>query len=103
MNDSQQDLVDLLEQESVASERNPDAPMRPGTVVSRRGRASRIYSIRLSENEIDALESAATRTGVPASTLARSWIVERLAEDELTDVQAIADALATFSRRLAAL
>ncbi|WGW13440.1 hypothetical protein LWF01_06700 [Saxibacter everestensis] len=57
----------------------------------------------MTESEISALEAAAERAGIPASTLARTWISERLAASDTTDVHAIADALATFSRRLAAL
>ncbi|WP_166982175.1 hypothetical protein [Paramicrobacterium fandaimingii] len=68
------------------------------------GTRARVYSIRLTEAEVAALEAVAERDGVPASTLARSWIVERLSTDgDVDDVRVIADALATFSQRLAAL
>ena len=63
-----------------------------------------MYSIRLSEDEVTAIEGAAERAGVPASALVRSWIIERLAADDgTTDLHAIAGALETFSKRLAAL
>ncbi|MPV50652.1 MULTISPECIES: hypothetical protein [unclassified Pseudactinotalea] len=102
MNDHD-DLADVLRLEAEAAEANPDAPLRPGTLITRRNQRSRVYSLRLNESEIEALEAAAERAGIPASTLARTWIVERLAEgDDTTDLRAIADALATFSRRLAA-
>ncbi|QPZ37517.1 hypothetical protein [Paramicrobacterium chengjingii] len=57
----------------------------------------------MTESEIASLEAAAERAGIPAATLARTWISERLVDDDATDLHAIADALATYSRRLAAL
>lgn len=97
-------IADELRAEAEAAEADPDAPARPGTVITRHGQRSRVYSLRLAESEINALEAAAERAGIPASTLARTWIAERLASDDDTaDVQAIADALAAFSRRLSAL
>lgn len=104
MTDDEKSIDGILRDEAEAAEADPDAPAKPGTVITRHGQRSRVYSIRLGESEIDALEAAAERAGVPASTLARAWIAERLAADgHTTDVRAIADALAAFSRRLAAL
>lgn len=97
------DLSELLRTETEAAEANPVAPAASGTVIMRRNQTSRVYSIRLSESEFSSLEAAAEKAGLPAATLARTWISERLAGDDTTDVHAIADALATFSRRLAAL
>ena len=94
-----------LEEEALQAENNKDAPLQPGTIITRPGRQrAHVFSIRLAESEMKALEAAAERHGLPASTLARTWIAERLAnEGEANDVQAIADALATFSKRLSAL
>lgn len=104
MNTPDEDITDILQSEAAAADENPDAPARPGTVITSKGQRSRVYSIRLSESEIEALESAAEQAGLPASTLARSWIAERLASGDVsTDVRAIADALAIFSKRLASL
>lgn len=93
---------ELLKREAEHAETNKDAPEHDGTVALRPGgKAARVYSLRLSESEVRALEAAAARIGMPASTLARTWISERLAtEDDTIDVHAIADALAAFSRRL---
>lgn len=98
------DIAELLRAEAEAAEANPDAPLRDGTIIERHGQRSRVFSIRLAESEMSALEAAADRAGMAASTLARTWIAERLASSgDVDDVHAIADALATFSRRLAAL
>jgi predicted DNA binding CopG/RHH family protein len=94
----------LLKQEAEYAEAHKDAPPRDGTVVTHRGQRTKVFSIRLSDSELAALEVAASAVGVPPSTLARQWIAERLvSEHEPADLQEIATALATFSRRLASL
>lgn len=105
----------LLDAEAEAIEADRDAPLKSGTAITWRGRTTRVYSMRLGDSELRALEAAAERAGIPASTLARTWIAERLAQEHaglladdsarsaVTDVHAIADALAVFSQRLAAL
>lgn len=99
------DVNNLLRQEAEHAETHKDAPEQPGTKASRPGGGrARVFSIRLTEAEFDALDAAAVQQGMPASTLARAWITERLAADgHIDDVQAIADALANFSRRLSTL
>ncbi len=54
-----------------------------------RGRST-VYSIRLNLDEVAALETIADAAGVPGSTLARSWIVERMQEEQvgLSDAEA---------------
>lgn len=110
-----EDLKAFLDAEAEAVEADRNAPLKPGTAITWRGQTTRVYSIRLGDSEIRALEAAAGRAGMPASRLARTWIAERLVQEQaglladdgvrsdVTDVHAIADALAVFSRRLAAL
>lgn len=99
-----EDIAELLQAEAEHAESHADAPLRDGTAITHRGQRTRVFSIRLAESEFAALEGAAEKAGLPASTLARTWITARLAaDDETADVHDIADALATFSRRLAAL
>lgn len=95
-------IEEVLRREAEHAEANKDAPERADVVATRPGGGrARILSIRLAESEALALDIAAKRTGLPASTLARTWIAEKLAaEGDTTDVRAIADALATFSERL---
>ena len=85
------DIEKIIEEETDASETNRDAPIPEGAKVTRpnRGRST-VYSIRLNPDEVAALQSIADAVGVPGSTLARSWIVERIEEEHagLSDAEA---------------
>lgn len=73
------DLEKLLRDEAEHAETHQDAPAGPQTEVSRPGHArSTVYSVRLNPEEVAGLQELAEETGLPASTLVRSWIVERL-------------------------
>ena len=79
------DIEKIIEAETEASEENRDAPITEGTKISRpnQGRST-VYSIRLNPEEVTALQSIADAAGVPGSTLARSWIVQRIQEEQTT-------------------
>jgi predicted transcriptional regulator len=85
------DIDKIIEAETEASENNRDAPIPEGAQITRpnRGRST-VYSIRLNPDEVAALQSIADAAGVPGSTLARSWIVERIQEEQagLSDAEA---------------
>lgn len=73
------DLDALLRDEAEYAEQHKDAPAKPGTKISRPGHArSTVYSVRLNPEEVAALQALADTTGLPASTLVRSWIIERI-------------------------
>lgn len=73
------DLEKLLRDEAEHAEIHHDAPAGPETSVSRPGHArSTVYSVRLNPDEVAALQEYADAEGLPASTLVRSWIIERL-------------------------
>lgn len=91
---------DLIAAEAAASEQNKDAPIRPGTKVTRGHGRSRTLQVRLNEEELQALTDLAERIGVPASTLARDLLLPHLSEDAdsprsvLARIRADLDALA---------
>ena len=69
----------LVAEEAASSEANPDAPVPANSSVSRPNRArSTVYSIRLNSEEVAEVQALAEAAGLPASTLVRSWIVERI-------------------------
>jgi hypothetical protein len=85
------DIERLIDQETEASESSPDAPIPEGTTVTRPNQSrSTVYSIRLNADEVDALQVLAGSAGVPASTLARAWIVDRIRDEQgrMTDAEA---------------
>lgn len=86
---SEGSIEELLEREALDSESNPDAPLKPGTKVSRGHGRSQVYSVRLNQDEVEQVEQMAARLGLPASTMVRSWIVERLAADSDTTIEAV--------------
>lgn len=60
------------------AEANRDTPL-PGDVGTRPNlNRSTVYSVRLTVDEVAAVQAVADQAGLPASTLVRSWIVERL-------------------------
>jgi hypothetical protein len=71
----------LIDEEAEHAEATRDDPYPPGVVWERRNRArSSVYSVRLGEDEIAEVQRRAESAGVPASTLVRSWILERITE-----------------------
>ena len=78
----------LLREELDRSEATRDEPLPPG-LGQRRGR-SEPYSIRLSADAVERLEDLARKTDMPASALARGFVLAGLAEAEEPDtVQAL--------------
>lgn len=71
------ELASRLRQESEATRESdyPEAarPSRPNR--------TKVYSIRLSEDEQTRVQQAADAQHLPASTLVRSWILDRLNQD----------------------
>jgi hypothetical protein len=73
------ELERFIQDEAEHAEANKDAPITPETRISRPGgQRARVYSIRLVESEAAALDAAAEGAGVSASSLAGSWVAERL-------------------------
>src|ERR1035441_2819456 len=85
------DIEQRIAEEAAASEANPDAPVPVGATVSRPNRArSTVYSVRLDPDEVAAVQALADGAGLPASTLVRSWIVERvrIEQGEVSEAEA---------------
>ena len=71
------DLVARLREESERTKGDPypegARPMRPNR--------SRVYSVRLSASEHERVQRLADARHLPASTLVRSWLLERLDQE----------------------
>jgi hypothetical protein len=59
------------------AEATRDDPLPAGIGQRPNHSRSTVYSVRLTPDEVAAVQAAAERAGLPASTLVRSWIVER--------------------------
>lgn len=79
------DTARLIDEEAEHAEVTRENPYPPG-VVDERGNRSRssVYSVRLSEDEVAEVQQLAREAGLPASTLVRSWITQRIADRRST-------------------
>ena len=65
------------------SEQTREAPFPSGVVPTRPDRLrSKVYSVRLSAEEQARVQRVADAKHLPASTLVRSWILERLDQEK---------------------
>jgi hypothetical protein len=62
-----------LERQADATEDYPK-----GTVVMRPNQPSRMFNLRLTEEQFTALQVEARRRHLPVSTMARAWLLDRL-------------------------
>lgn len=74
-------IEDLVAAEAEASDRDRDAPLKPGTVVSRGHSRSRTLQVRLNEREFDTLSALAEKRGLPISTVARDLLLGQLSAE----------------------
>lgn len=76
-------LKQLLDQIAAESEATMNDPMPEGTVYTQPNLAKSVtFSLRLYPDELAGIENIAEGHGVPAATLARSWLVQRLAAEQ---------------------
>jgi len=55
-----------------------DEPYPAGTVISRPNAQSRMFNLRLSDEQFEALQAVANAKHLPMSTMARAWLLDRL-------------------------
>lgn len=63
-----------LEQKAHSEEGYP-----PGTKISRPNAPSRMFNLRVSRDQYEALQAIAREKHLPISTMARAWLLDRLA------------------------
>ncbi len=73
------DIAALVAAEATHADATKDDPYPEGAVFERRNALrSTVYSVRLSAEEVNAVQREAAAAHIPAATLVRSWIKERL-------------------------
>lgn len=87
------------------AEAHRDEPIEEDTPATRPARArSVVFSLRLNPDEFDNLNAIAARLEVPASSLARGWILDGIDQErEQPDLQAALDRLAADIDRVRAI
>ena len=71
-------ISDLIATEAAATERNPNAAIKPGSKVTRSHNRAKTLQVRLNAGELDALTVLAEQRGIPVSTLARDFLLSHL-------------------------
>ncbi|MGI8723346.1 MAG: hypothetical protein ACR2JG_14100 [Geodermatophilaceae bacterium] len=61
---------------------NSGQPYPEGTAITRPNAPSRMFNLRLSDEQFDALQQVANAKHLPMSTMARTWLLDRLDEEE---------------------
>lgn len=56
-------------------------PYPPGTRITQPNRPSRMFNVRLTEEQFNELQELARAHHLPMSTMARSWLLERLDQE----------------------
>lgn len=56
-------------------------PYPSDVLISQPNRASRIFNLRLSDQQYEEITDLARKRHLPASTMARSWLLERLDQE----------------------
>jgi hypothetical protein len=63
------------------AEAERDEPYPEDTVVSRPNQGSRMFNVRLTEEQYAAIHDLAAQRHLPMSTMARAWLIDRLDEE----------------------
>ena len=63
------------------AEAESTGPYPEGTTVARPNRPSRMFNLRLTDEQLSELHALASERHLPTSTMARSWLLERLDQE----------------------
>ncbi len=96
---SRQDLERLVAEETEASERTRDEPL-SDRAVRKRPTRSVVYSLRLTPAQAEAIQQLADAADVPASGLVRGWVLQALAAERESTLEAAMEALVRDVDRL---
>lgn len=63
------------------AESRETGPYPAGTTITRPNRPSRMFNLRLTDEQFSELQNLARERHLPMSTMARSWLLERLDQE----------------------
>lgn len=86
MNKLDDETIEAVRTDARAVEAHADdtEPYPPDVRISRLNRASRIFNLRLNDQQYEEITDLARKRHLPASTMARSWLLERLDQERPT-------------------
>ncbi len=76
--DPQPDAAQRSEARQLEQHANSDDAYPAGTTVTRPNAPSRLFNVRLSDEQYQALTQMAKTKHLPVSTMARAWLLDRL-------------------------
>lgn len=59
-----------------------DEPYPEGTIISRPNQTSRMFNVRLTDEQFKEIQNLAERRHLPMSTMARAWLLDRLEKEQ---------------------
>lgn len=79
-NEPDEESIETLREDARRLEQHAGSskPYPEGTVISRPNAPSRMFNLRLSDEQFDALQQIANAKHLPMSTMARAWLLDRL-------------------------
>jgi len=80
--DEQTEQAARADARALETDAEATGPYPEGTQITHPNRPSRMFNVRLTEEQYAKLHDAAERRHLPMSTMARSWLLERLDEEQ---------------------
>jgi len=80
--DEQTEQAARADARTLEADAEATGPYPEGTQITRPNRPSRMFNVRLTDEQYAKLHDAAQRRHLPMSTMARSWLLERLDEEQ---------------------
>ena len=59
-----------------------DEPYPEDTIISRPNQTSRMFNVRLTDEQFKQIQNLAERRHLPMSTMARAWLLDRLEKEQ---------------------
>jgi hypothetical protein len=80
--DEQTEQAARADARALEADAEASGPYPEETRISRPNRPSRMFNVRLTDEQYTELQDVAQRHHLPMSTMARSWLLERLDEEQ---------------------
>lgn len=79
--DEQTERAARADARALEAESDATGPYPTGTTITQPNRPSRMFNVRLTDEQFNELQELARKHHLPMSTMARSWLLERLDQE----------------------